>query len=121
MYAVLCIDDQIRSISALSIIVRSCGYICLSAQDPDEAASAYSQSKVDLVILNNDLVGGNALALAKRLKQLNDVPLILLSGTSLVEKPLNVDLVVHKPLDAREFTKMLQWIVSKSRTASSVA
>ncbi len=121
MYAVLCIDDQIRSMSALSIIVRSCGYICLSAQDPDEAASAYSQSKVDLVILNNDLVGGNALALAKRLKQLSNVPLILLSGTSLVEKPLNVDLVVHKPIDTRDFTKMLQWIVSKSRTASSVA
>ncbi len=118
MYAVLCIDDIPRSMNVLSIIVRSCGYICLSAQDPEEAVSAYSQSKVDLVILNNDLVGGNALALAKRLKQLSNVPLILLTGTSVVDKPLNVDLVVHKPIDTRDFTKMLQWIVSKSRSAS---
>lgn len=118
MYAVLCIDDQVRSMNALSIIVRSCGYICLSAQEAEEAVSAYSQSKVDLVILNNDLTAGNALALAKRLKQLSNTPLILLSGTSVVEKPLNVDLVVHKPIDPREFTKMLQWIVSKSRSAS---
>jgi DNA-binding response OmpR family regulator len=121
MYAVLCIDDQFRSMNALSIIVRSCGYICLSAQDADEAVSAYTGSKVDLVILNNDLAGSNALALAKRLKQVSNVPLILLSGTSLVDKPLNVDLVVHKPIEPRDFTKMLQWIVSKSRSASSVA
>ena len=118
MYAVLCIDDQARSMNALSLIVRSCGYICVSAQDPDEAVSAYTQSQVDLVILNNDLTGGNALSLAKRLKQLSNTPLILLSGTSLVEKPLNIDLVVHKPVDTREFTKMVQWIVSKSRSAS---
>lgn len=118
MYAVLCIDDQVRSMNAMSLIVRSCGYICLSAQDPDEAVSAYTQSQVDLVILNNDLTGGHALSLAKRLKQLSNTPLILLSGTSVVEKPLNIDLVVHKPIDTREFTKMVQWIVSKSRSAS---
>jgi DNA-binding response OmpR family regulator len=118
MYAVLCIDDQAPSISTLSICVRSCGYICLSAQDPDEAVSAYSNSKVDLVILNNDINGTNALALAKRLKQVSNVPLLLLCRTSVTEKPLNVDLVIHKPIEPREFTKILQWIVSKSRSVS---
>jgi DNA-binding response OmpR family regulator len=118
MYAVLCVDDQRTTLNVLSNIVRSCGYICLSAQDVDEAISAYNGSKVDLVILNNDINGTNALALAKRLKQLSNVPLLLLCRTSVVEKPLNVDLVVHKPIDPRDFTKVIQWVVSKSRSTS---
>ncbi len=121
MYAVLCIDDQKTTLSALSIIVRSCGYICLSAHDEDEAVSTYTNCNVDLVVLNADIRGTNALALAKRLKQHSNVPLLLLCRTSVVEKPLNVDLVVHKPFEPRDFTKILQWVVSKSRSSTSVA
>jgi DNA-binding response OmpR family regulator len=117
MYAVLSIEDPAQSINPLASIVRSCGFIFLSAQDPNEAASAFSESKVDAVILNKDLGAGDALALAARLKQLSNVPIILVSGNHLMEKPAEVDLVVHKPIDLRDFAKMLRWIVSKSRTA----
>lgn len=118
MYAILCIDDQSPSLSELCFLVRSCGYICLSAANAEEAIDAYTNSKVDMVVLDHDLRSTNALALAKHLKQLRDVPLLLLSTTSLLEKPGNVDLVVHKPIEARNFSKMMQWIVRKSKSSS---
>jgi CheY-like chemotaxis protein len=118
MYAILCIDDQVASLSALSFLVRSCGYICLSAATPEEALSAFSNSKVDMVVLDHDLSSTNSLALAKQLKQVRDVPVLLLCRTSLVDKPGNVDLIVHKPIEARGFSKIIQWVVRKSRSTS---
>jgi CheY-like chemotaxis protein len=118
MYAILCIDDQATSLSALAFLVRSCGYICLGASTSEEAISAYTNSNVDMVVLDHDLTSANSLALAKQLKQIRDVPLILLSRTSLVEKPCNVDLIVYKPIEARGFSKIIQWIVRKSKSSS---
>jgi CheY-like chemotaxis protein len=118
MYAILCIDDQAASLSAVSYLVRSCGYICLSAASAEEAISAYSNSKVDMVVLDNDLTCTNALALAKQLKQLRDVPVILVCKTSLNDKPGNVDLIVHKPIDARGFSKIIHWVIRKSNSSS---
>lgn len=117
MYAILCIDDQAASLSALSFIVRSCGYICLSAATAEEALSAYNNSKVDMVVLDHDLASTNSLALAKQLKQLRDVPLLLLCKTSLNDKPGNVDLIVHKPIEARGFSKIIHWVVRKSNSS----
>jgi CheY-like chemotaxis protein len=118
MYAILCIDDQIAALSALSFLVRSCGYISLTASTTEEALSAFTNSKVDLVVLDNEMATSNSLALAKHLKQLRDVPVLLLSKTSLVEKPGNVDLVIHKPIEHRDFSKIIQWVVRKSRSVS---
>jgi CheY-like chemotaxis protein len=121
MYAILCIDDQAAALSALSFLVRSNGYICLSAASPEEALSAYTNSKVDMVVLDHDITCADPLALAKQLKQVRDVPLLLLCGTSLLEKPGNVDLIVHKPIEARGFSKIIQWVVRKSRSASAAS
>jgi len=118
MYAILCIDDQAASLSALSLLVRSAGYICLGASNTEEAVSAYTNSKVDLVVLDHDMVNANALTLAKQLKQIRDVPLLLLCRTSVVDKPGNVDLVVYKPIETRGFSKILQWVVRKSNSIS---
>lgn len=118
MYAILCIDDQAASLSEISFLVRSCGYICLSAATTEEAISAYTNSKVDMVVLDQDLRSTNAMALAKQLKQIRDVPVLLLCRTSTTEKPCNVDLIVHKPIEARGFSKIIQWIVRKSKSSS---
>jgi len=118
MYAILCVDDQPASLNALSFIVRSCGYICLTALTAEEAVSAFEGSKVDLVVLDNDLTTTNSLALATRLKQVRDVPTLLLCRTSVLDKPGNVDLVVYKPIESRGFSKILQWVIRKSRSTS---
>ncbi|HEX6880578.1 MAG TPA: response regulator [Terriglobales bacterium] len=118
MYAVLCIDDHNTTLSELSFLVRSCGFICLTAPTAEEAVSAFEQSRVNMVVLDHDLSSSSAVALAKSLKQVRDVPIILLSGKTMEEKPHNVDLVIPKPIEARVFSKMLQWVARGSRSVA---
>lgn len=61
----------------------------------------FRESRIDLVITDYQTVGGAGTALARHIKEVNDVPIILLTGHfGTVSKPPAVDLCLVKPQTA---------------------
>lgn len=118
MYAVLCIDDNAANLNALSFIVRSRGYICITAPNAEEAIAAFNGSKADLVVLDQDLTSMPAYKLATHMKQSRNVPIVLLSHNAFLEKPSFIDIVVKKPVESRDFGRIITWVIQQSRSPS---
>lgn len=106
MNAILCVDSNRRDLQKLSQLIRSNGYICIPADNAEDAVRAFSSSRVDMVILDQAPDGSK---LADRLKRLRNVPMVMLADNVLrTEKPAAVDLLSQKPVHARELLSAIE-------------
>jgi DNA-binding response OmpR family regulator len=114
MNTILCVDSNTKSLQALSIIIRSSGYICIPAETTEDAVRAFSSSRADMVILN---LGPDRTFLAAKLERLRDVPTILLTDkVGREEKPSGVDILLPKPVKARELLSTISALLSGRNT-----
>ena len=112
MNAILCVDSNPKSLQTLSMIIRSNGYICIPAETTEEAVRAFSGSRADLVILNNE---PGKVSLASRLERLRDVPTIMLTdNVEKTQKPSGVDVLSPKPVHARELLSTISVLLSSA-------
>ena len=101
MYAILCVSQEPNTVHSVTLVLRSRGYICLSAESAEEAEGAFSGSGADLVILDHALPGSEKLA--EKLKAQRNVPLIMLAGLSdILPTMASVDLLCPKPVNGHE-------------------
>jgi DNA-binding response OmpR family regulator len=108
--AILCVDHNRADLQKLSMILRSSGYISLPAATTEEALSAFSASRVDLVILAH---GTGEAALAARLRRIRDVPTIMLANDpERTQKPPGVDVVSGKPFHARQLLSIISVLLA---------
>ena len=118
MNAILCVDSNPKSLQALSMIIRSNGYICIPAQTTEDAIRAFSASRADLVILNQE---PERASLAAKLERLRDVPTILLTDKiEHTQKPPGVDILSAKPVHARELLSTISVLLTESFKGTSL-
>lgn len=117
MYAILCVASDSSVIHTVSLVLRSRGYICISAESSEEAILAISGSGADLVVLDHAMPGSEKLA--ADLKKLRNVPLIMLAGLSDVLPTMPfVDLLCPKPVNAHEILREVDSFLSRKREAT---
>ena len=99
MRTILVIEDHVITLETICLILKNQGYETFAAKNADEAQQHFFDDKVDLVIVDHGLPGITGSELAKRLKEVKNVLVLMLSGnTDLVEKPDAVDVLLPKPV-----------------------
>ena len=81
--AILVIDDDPLTLTALAAMLHLAGNECHCARDCEAAVKAARSLKPDLIVCDIDLDGENGLDLCRELKQkhgLEDVPVVFLSS-----------------------------------------
>ena len=117
MYAILCVASDPNVNHSVALVLRSRGYICISAESSEEAIGAFGGSGADLVVLDHSMEGSEKLA--EELKKLRNVPLIMLAGLSDVVPTMPfVDLLCPKPVNAHEILREVDAFLKTKRTAT---
>ncbi len=117
MYAILCVASDHNINHSVALVLRSRGYICISAESAEEAVGAMGGSGADLVIIDHSMEGSEKLA--EDLKKIRNVPLIMLAGLSdiLPTMPF-VDLLCPKPVNAHEILREVDSFLKGKRQAT---
>ena len=107
MKTLLLVDDEQRMLDLLELFLMPHGYRCLQATDGQTALEKFKEDEVDLVLLDVMMPGLDGWEVCKRIKELSDVPVILLTARSDktdVVKGLDIgaDDYITKPFDERE-------------------
>jgi len=98
MRTILLIDDEISILQTLSTILKGHGYRVIVAKDAPRAEEQFVGHAVDLVIVDHGLPGVTGSELAKILKKIKCVTVLMLSGNpELLGKPEAVDALLPKP------------------------
>lgn len=88
MLTILVIEDHVITLETICLILKKQGYEALAAKNAQEAQEHFSENKVDLVIVDHGLPGITGSELAKCLKEVKSVLVLMLSGDpELVGKP----------------------------------
>lgn len=120
MHTILCIDDHLPTLQTLSLVLQFAGHNCLIASAAEEAESLFVNNSIDLVIVDHGLPGTTGFEVGRRLKEIRDVKVLMLTGNvELGTKPLAVDVVIHKPYPPRDLLSTLDTLLpTKNQSAS---
>ena len=107
MKTVLLIDDEQRMLNLLELFLAPHGYRCLQATNGQAALDLFNKDKVDLVLLDIMMPGMDGWEVCRRIREISDVPVILLTARSDktdIVKGLEqgADDYITKPFDERE-------------------
>ncbi|ARF16075.1 DNA-binding response regulator [Sporosarcina sp. P3] len=109
MKTILLVDDEQRMLDLLELFLSPHGYRCLQATDGQQALELFQKEDIHLVLLDVMMPGMDGWEVCRRLRELSNVPVILLtarSDKSDVVKGLDqgADDYITKPFDERELT-----------------
>lgn len=101
------IDDDFNVREILSLYLKKEGYNVLAYSAGDEALSAYTQEKPDLIILDIMMPGMDGWEVLKEIRKVSKMPVMMLSAKGeTIDKVSGFDLgaddYVVKPFDAKE-------------------
>jgi DNA-binding response OmpR family regulator len=77
---ILTVDDDKDVTLALSKRLGSNGYRCLSAASVTEGLSKFRGERVELIISDLNMPGGDGVAFAETIRKTSDVPIIFITG-----------------------------------------
>lgn len=114
---ILIVDDDSRNIFALTAVLKSKGFDCLSCLGAEEAISLLkSDMAVDAVLLDMmmpDMDGYDAIPLIKEIRHRGDMPVIAVTAQAMLgdrEKCLEAgaDEYISKPIDVDRLLYLLR-------------
>jgi two-component system torCAD operon response regulator TorR len=95
---ILCVDDHPAALQAISLLLESRGYRCVTASNPEEALRLLAENAIDLAVVDHWLTETTGTALAVQMKAIRNVPIIMFTGDpDLKDAPEPVDLLLGKP------------------------
>ncbi len=126
MERIIVADDEQKIRKLVGDFLRKSGYAVLEAQDGDEAYELYKDNigSVNLLILDIMMPGLNGWEVTKKVREISDVPIILLSARSeefdiLTGYENGADDYVTKPFSPSILVKRVEALLRRS-TQSSV-
>lgn len=117
---ILVVDDEPAMVGALGALLGQAGHRIIAAYDGEEALRRFHDDGPDLVLLDLSMPGMDGATVCKRIREISDVPIIVVSGER--DHAATVDLLdsgaddyVRKPFRADE---LLARVRAVSRRAS---
>jgi two-component system, OmpR family, response regulator MprA len=104
---ILVVDDEPGILEVLSLGLRSEDLVVLTARDVAGGLRAVRSSSPDLIVLDVGLPGGDGFALLSRIREVSDVPIVMLTARDDVEDrvrglELGADDYIAKPFHLEE-------------------
>jgi len=106
---ILVVDDEPGILEVLSLGLRSNDIVVLTARDVAGGIRAVRSSSPDLIVLDVGLPGGDGFSLLRRIREISDVPILMLTARDDVEDrvrglELGADDYIAKPFHLEELT-----------------
>lgn len=106
---ILIVEDELVTRNTLKSVFEAEGYKVFEANDGNEMHTAISENSINLIIMDINLPGKNGLLLARELREIQNIPLIFLTGRdNEVDKILGLEIgaddYITKPFNPRELT-----------------
>jgi two-component system, OmpR family, alkaline phosphatase synthesis response regulator PhoP len=107
MPKVLVIDDEKRIVDGVKKYYEQAGFVVVAAYDGNEGFALAMQEEPDLIVLDLMLPGLDGLDVCRKIRQRNEVPIIMLTARveetdKLIGLELGADDYVTKPFSPRE-------------------
>ena len=115
---ILCVDDNEQELSVLTFMLSTNGYRVVSATNPHEAISLFSEMPVDLVLSDFSMPQLNGDQLVSRLKQIaSHIPMILLGDPQKMgDRMHSADaLLAKKNCSAQELLERIKIMSARKR------
>ena len=108
---ILVIDDDSELTRAITTRLGSLGYCCVAASTGAQGLAQFQSSRIDLVVSDLNMPGGDGVALADAIRRVSDVPIIFITGFREDYKRRmrlipNVT-TLRKPFDSRVLTDLI--------------
>jgi two-component system, OmpR family, aerobic respiration control protein ArcA len=106
---ILIVEDELVTRNTLKSVFEAEGYQVFEANDGNEMNDVISNNNINLIIMDINLPGKNGLLLARELREIQNIPLIFLTGRdNEVDKILGLEIgaddYITKPFNPRELT-----------------
>ena len=116
---ILVIDDDPELRELLEAYLSQQGFDVVTVRDGLEMDAVFAEFQIDLVILDLMLPGEDGLSIAKRLKQQNNLPIIIVSAQGddidrIVGLEVGADDYVSKPFNPRELLARIRAVLRRT-------
>jgi DNA-binding response OmpR family regulator len=118
---ILVVDDDPASVMTLTWLLQTRDYHCIDATSHDAALHAFRDPSIDLVITDYMIADKTGTDLAIAIKQLRNVPVILLTGyPGPIPLASSVDLFLAKPQAPEDLLAFIAALLTKWSTAEAI-
>lgn len=126
IHRLLVVDDDVEMRSMMTQFLRQNGYIALPAATEAEILTLLKDNRVDLVLLDVMLGDENGVEICARLRQDQDVPIILVSALSadhqrMAGYEVGADDYIAKPFNPDLLLARVKAVLHRARRSSSLA
>jgi two-component system response regulator (stage 0 sporulation protein F) len=116
---ILCVDDEVDILELFRDEFVDGGFKVLEASNGADAFEIYKNNKVDCIVSDIRMPGGDGVSLVKNVKgEGAEIPIFLVTGfsdyTAEDLSGLGVNAVIFKPFDLEEVVEMISNTVKKS-------
>jgi len=117
---ILVVDDESEIRELLSDLLDTHGFFPLLAADGGQMRSHLSESRVDLLLLDLRLKGEDGMELAREVRAVSEVPILMLTGKGdetdrILGLELAADDFMMKPFNNRELVARIRALLRRSR------
>jgi two-component system alkaline phosphatase synthesis response regulator PhoP len=118
-HTILVVDDEPQLVKVLRGYLEQGGFRIVTAGDGPMALAQYKHEKPDLVLLDLNLPGMDGIEVARRLRTLSNVPIIMVTARvdetdRLIGLELGADDYVTKPFSAREVVARVRAVLRRA-------
>lgn len=116
---ILCVDDEVDILELFRDEFVDLGFKVLEASNGLDAFKIFKENKVDCIVSDIRMPGGDGVSLVKNVKnEGSDIPIFLVTGFSdyTIENltALGINAVIFKPFDLDEVVQMIKKTVDKA-------
>lgn len=109
---ILCVDDEADILELFRDEFEECGFKVIEASNGKDAFKLFQENKIDCVVSDIRMPGGDGVELVKNIKTTGaGIPIFLVTGfsdyTSQELSGLGVNAVIFKPFDLEEVVSMV--------------
>lgn len=116
---VLVIDDDVDLVDVIGYALRREGFNVQVAVDGQQAIQRFKASRPDVVLLEIRLQQGNGLEVLKRIREADNIPVIVLTVLNDEETILKAFNLGAKPFSPRQLTARIRAVTRRAGQASN--
>jgi len=122
---ILIVEDEIELVKVIRDYLENAGFRVDSVADGSAAVSAFQHNPPDLVLLDLNLPGMDGLDVAREIRRINDVPIIMVTARveetdRLIGLELGADDYITKPFSPREVVARVRAVLRRTQKTATL-